>query len=195
MEGIAGLGVALAAAVVLGIGGILIIHKMIDGEMPFLGGCVAIVVILLMLSVAITTPIPIITGLIFVVALAGMALFPYAANQVELAEIRAFDTERLIKVYNAYVERPDNIAAVFEISRLLYAHGLRANAIGLATAALNTLSLRVDPVSNKTFRDSFRNEEYMLKNWSREAAKTPGGPKPAACPKLRDDQLNRKAPV
>ena len=160
----------------------MIVYKMVDGDIPFLSGAVSLVLIMFMLALAISSPSPLLTALIFVISLAGMSLFPFAANQLEVAELRKFDTERLVMAYNAYTERPDNISAVFEISRRLYAHGMKANAIGLAGAALNTLSKNLDPVSNKSFRDAFRSEEQTLKTWHREAHAHPEIMKPVPCP-------------
>lgn len=182
-EGLASLAIAIFASCVLGVAALLIIYKMIDEEFPFLQGIVALLIDFLMIAMAIIAKSPVVPGTIFVVALASMALFPYAADQLERADLRQFGTERLIKAYNAYVDRPDNISAVFEVARGLWEHGMKGNAIGIATAALNSLSKTSDSLSNRSMRDMFRNEEYMLKNWNREAARDPSIMRPVPCPK------------
>jgi len=181
--GLATLAIAIFAGCLLGIAALMIIHKMIDGDFPFAPGMVALIVDFLLVAAAVKSQSPAIPGTIFVVALASMGLFPFAAHQLEQADLRQFQTERMIKAYNAFAAKPDNMSAVFEISKILYEHGLKANAIGLATAALNSLSQRTDSVSNRSLRDIYRAEEQMLKSWNREAAKRPIIMRPVACPK------------
>jgi len=183
MEGLPALAVTIACSVVLGIAVLLIIYKMIDGDLPMIPGIGGLCAILFLLGMCAKPVSDVIPGVILVVTLTCMVLFPFAAEELEKAALRALDTERLIKVYNTYVDRPDNISAVFEISQSLYKHGMRGHAIALATSAMNTLSERVDPVQNRSFRDTFRREEYMIKNWAREAEKDPKGNRPIACPK------------
>jgi hypothetical protein len=183
VEGLAQLGIAIVAGVLLGIAALLIIYKMIDGEFPFLQGMVALFVDLMLILMAVSASSAVVPGVIFVVVLAGMSLFPYAADELEKAELREFDTERLVRAYEAFAQRPDNVSAVFEVARRLYSHGIKGNAIGIASAALNTLSKKQDSVSNRSYRDMFRSEEQTLKTWNREAAKHPNIMKPVPCPR------------
>lgn len=181
MGGLANLAVALAAGCILGLMALLIIHKMIDGEFPIAPGLAALVVDFVLIALSVISSSALIPGTVFVVALASMCLFPFAADQLDKADIRALDTDRLIRAYNAYAVRPDNISAVFEVAKMLYSHGMKGNAIGLATAALNSLSLKADPVSNRSLRDVFRTEEQLLKNWNREAMRNPAILRPVPC--------------
>src|SRR5579862_8640819 len=180
--GLANLAVAIFASCLLGLGALMIIHKMIDGEFPLVPGLVALGVDVMMIAFAVIAKSAVIPGTIFVVALASMGLFPFAADQLEKADLRRIDTDKLVKAYNAYALRPDNISAVFEVSRMLYAHGMKANAIGIASAALNSLSSKSDPISNRSLRDAFRSEEQTLKTWNREAAQNPAIMRPVPCP-------------
>ena len=182
MEGIANLGLAIMASVVIGIAGLLVVYKMIDQELPVLPGLVTLVLLFALLAITIATQSGFIQATVFVVVLAGLASFSFLAEQLETAELLKFETEKLIEVYNRYLQRPDNISAIFDIAKRLHAQGLKGNAIALATNALDSLSKNLDPVSNKSFRDTFRNEEYMVKNWNREAAADPTIMRPRACP-------------
>jgi hypothetical protein len=179
--GLANLAIAIFASSLLGLGALFIIHKMIDGEFPVGPGLVALGVDVMLIAFAVMAKSAVIPCTIFVVALASMGLFPFAADQLEKADIRRIDTDQLVKAYNAYATRPDNISAVFEISRMLYAHGMKANAIGIASAAMNSLSLKADPISNRSLRDAFRSEEQTLKQWNREAASNPKSMRPVSC--------------
>jgi hypothetical protein len=125
---------------------------------------------------------PAIPGVILVVVLTLMVLTPFAIEQVDKVELRAMHTERLIRAYNALVERPDNVAATFEICRGLYTHGMKGNAIAIASMTMEKLSRHVDPVQNRSLRDRFREEEFMVKKWTRETAKTPNELRAIPCP-------------
>jgi hypothetical protein len=175
----------MAASVVLGIAMLLIIYKMVDTELPLLPGMVALVLVLALLALTISTPSGFLQGTIFVVSLAGLASFSFLAEQFEVAELRKFETEKLIEIYNKYLDRPDNISAIFEMSKRLHKQGLKGSAIALTAGALDSLSKNLDPVSNKSFRDTFRNEEYMLKNWQRAAAQDPKIMRRLACPRCK----------
>ncbi|HEY3781761.1 MAG TPA: hypothetical protein VGL56_11795 [Fimbriimonadaceae bacterium] len=164
---------------------LLIIYKMVDGELPVGPGLGSLVLIMGILAMTISTQAGFLQGTVFVISLAGLASFSFLAEQFEIAALRKFETEKLIEIYNKYLDRPDNISALFEIAKRLHRQGLKGNAIALTQNALDSLSKNLDPVSNKSFRDTFRNEEYMLKNWQREAAADPRIMRPMACPNCK----------
>jgi len=145
-----------------------VMYKMVDGDLPVVAGLPTMVVILFLLAMSVKPVHPAIPLIILVVALTFMGVAPFAGEQLERSELRALETDRLIHAYDAYVERPDNWAAVFEIADRLYAHGMRANAIAISSAAMNGISQKVDPVRNVSARDYFRKEDYLLKKWLRE---------------------------
>lgn len=182
LDQFAGLAVALAAGLLIGVAFLLIVYKLIDGELPFITGIVGLFVLIFLLYSAVSPPHPAIPGVVFVVVLTCLALFPFAAEQIGKAELRMMETERLIRVYNAYVQKPDNVAAVFEISARLYQHGMKGSAIALASKTLQVLSQQVDPVQNRSLRDLFGREEALVNKWKRETAATPDQLKPIPCP-------------
>lgn len=181
-EGIAGLLIAVASSVILGIAFLLIIYKLIDGDFPLIPGLAVAFVVVFMLLMCVKPIHPVIPAIILVVTLTIMTLFPYAATQLETAELRAIDTAQLEKSYAALKARPDNVAAIFEVARSLYVHGMKGHAIGLASKTLQALSGSVDPVSNRSLRDQFRSEEYAMKRWMKEVAADPASGRPIACP-------------
>lgn len=185
LDQFAGLAVALAAGLLIGVAFLLLIYKMIDGELPFINGFIGLCVLIFLLYNAVSPPHPAMPGVVFVVVLTCLALFPYAADQIEKAELRVMQTERLIRVYNAYVQKPDNVAAVFEITDRLYQHGMKGNAIAIASKTLQVLSQQVDPVQNRSLRDLFGREEALVKKWQRETASTPAALQPIPCPNCK----------
>jgi hypothetical protein len=182
MEGIAGLFITVASAIILGIAFLLILYKSIDGELPLIPSLVAMGVVVGMLTICVARINPIIPAVILVVTLTLMGLFPFAATQLEAAELRSIDTGQLEKAYAGLVARPDNVSIIFEIARRLHAHGMKGHAIAISTKTLDALSQNVDQVKNRSLRDQFRNEEYEMKRWRREVANDPSSARPIACP-------------
>lgn len=180
--GIAELGLAIFAGLMLGFAMLIVIHKMIDQEIEVGPGLGAIVLLLFLMAMCVKPTHPAVPAVIFVVTLTCMALIPFAMNEVAEAEVRRMGTERLIRAYDNLVQRPDNVSLVFEIASRLHDHGMVGNAIAISNATLQKLSTSMDPVHNRSQRDLFRNEEQEMRKWSREAAVNPKLMKPIPCP-------------
>ena len=165
----------------MGIAFLLMLYKMIDGELPFVPGIAGMGFLMFLLAMSVKPVHPAIPGIIFVVVLTAMGLAPFAANQLEQVELKAFETDRLIRLYENYVQRPDNVAALLKIADHLYQNGLRANAIAIASATLNSLSNQPDAIHNRSQRDYFRTEDYALQRWIRETGDI-SLLKPVPCP-------------
>jgi hypothetical protein len=155
------------SGVVIGFTILWIIHKMVDGELGAGPGILAIGVSLWLIMMAVVPPHPAAPGVILIVVLSLMAFFPYASGVLERTALQEIDTALLDKAHRAIHERPDNFNAYFDISRALYGHGMRCQAIAIANRTLQTLSARVDPVQNRSMRDVFRSEEGMVQRWVR----------------------------
>ncbi len=181
-EGIGGLLIAVTTSVVLGIAFLLLVYKLIDGDLPLIPGIVGLGVILVLVLLSVKPIHPAVPMVVLIVTLTVMGLFPYASTQLEEAELRAIDTARLEKAYEAIVARPDNVPVLFEIARRLNDHGMKGHAVGIATQTLDALSRQVDEVSNRSLRDTFRVEEYEVKRWRREIAKEPALGRQIPCP-------------
>src|SRR4051794_4803078 len=110
--------IAIACGVVLGVAVLLLIYKMIDGDLPVVAGASALIMILLAMALAIRPPHPSVPGVVLVCALALMAFFPYAEGVLEEFELRAVDANLIAKSYAAVQMRPDNFAAKFELAKL-----------------------------------------------------------------------------
>jgi hypothetical protein len=160
--------IALASGVVLGIAVLLIIYRMIDGNLHVGVGICALVMILVAMSLAVRPPHPAVPGVVLVSALALMAFFPFAEQKLEEFELRAVDAGRMAKSYKAIEVRPDNFAAKFELAKVLHEHGFGHHAIFLAKATLGSLSDEKDEVRNRSMRDVFHREELLLRRWQTE---------------------------
>jgi len=172
-EMVGGLMISVAAGVVLGIASLLIIYKMIDGDIPValgIGSLVGIVGILLLTT---RPPHPAIPAIVLVVALTLMAFFPFALNQLDKADLRSYDISRLEKAYESLRLRPDNFASKLEVAKALHSQGLVHQAIAIGAATLDTIPGDRDIVTNRSLRDQFREEDYKVKQWMREAGKVP----------------------
>jgi len=178
-EAIGGLLISIAAGVVLGVAALLIIYKMVDGDLPFGPGIIAVCMDFVAVALAIHPPHPVVPGVILVCALALMAFFPFAEQKLEEFELRSIDADRLARTFEAIRVRPDNYAAIFELAKQLHGLGFPSHATQLAGAALATLSNEKDEVKNRSLRDLFHNEERLLRKWEQgpqnmQAVKCPG---------------------
>ncbi len=177
-DGLAGLMLTLGSGLVFALAIVLLLHKMIDGELPFLPGIAAIFLCVGALGLAVKAPNQIISGVVLVVAVTLMAFLPFAAEHLERVELRAIHVGRMAKAYAAVGARPDNYAANFELAQLLYAAGFQGQAIALSSSTLEGLSSQKDEVRNRSMRDIFYKEDILLKRWNAQAASRKG----YACP-------------
>lgn len=172
-EMLGGLMIAVASGVVLGIAFLLIVYKMIDGDIPVgmgLGSLVGIIGVLMMTA---KPPHPAIPGVVLIVALTLMAFFPFMLNQLDKADLNSFDVGRLQKAYQALAARPDNFASKLEVAKALHSQGFVHQAIAIANETLNSIPTERDNVTNRSLRDQFRDEDYKVKQWMRTAGKAP----------------------
>jgi hypothetical protein len=181
-EAVGSLLIAVTSGVVLAIAILLILYRMIDGDIPAPLGAGAIVMILGLLIGSVRPPHPALPGVVLVVALTAMAFFPFALHTLERAELQGIDIHRLERAYRAYSERPDNASALFELARCLHLHGMANHAIAIGSATLETLSTKVDPIKNASLKDAFRGEEIMVRTWTRDRDKSPTKVEPITCP-------------
>jgi ribosomal protein L40E len=170
---IGGLMISVVSGVVLGIAALLIVYKMIDGDIPVpmgLGSLCGIVGTLLLTA---RPPHPAIPAVVLVVALTLMAFFPFALNQLDKADLNSFDVGRLKKAYQALTARPDNFASKLEVAKALHSQGFVHQAIAIAAATLDTIPTEKDNATNRSLRDQFKEEDYRVKMWMRQAGKAP----------------------
>lgn len=170
---VGGLLIAIISGVVLGIAALLVVYKMIDGDIPVsmgLGGLVGIVGVILL---TVRPPHPAVPAIVLVVALTLMAFFPFMLNQLDKADLNSFDVGRLDRSYQALAQRPDNFASRLEVAKALHSQGMVHQAIAIASAALDTIPSEKSNVSNRSIRDQFRDEDYKVKQWMRQASNVP----------------------
>ncbi|MBC8064449.1 MAG: hypothetical protein H7Y17_06445, partial [Chlorobia bacterium] len=170
---VGGLLIAIISGVVLGIAALLVVYKMIDGDIPVsmgMGGLVSIVGVILL---TVKPPHPAIPAIVLVVALTLMAFFPFMLNQLDKADLNSFDVDRLGRSFESLAQRPDNFASRLEVAKALHSQGMVHQAIAIASAALDTIPHEKSDVSNRSIRDQFRDEDYKVKQWMRQAGKVP----------------------
>jgi hypothetical protein len=172
-EMVGGLLIAVSCGVVLGIGALLIVYKMIDGEVPFAMGVGALIAVVGVLMLAIKPPHPAVPAVVLVVAITLMAFFPFALNQLDRADLNSFDVDRLARSFESLNSRPDNFASKLEVAKALHSQGMVHHAIAIASATLNSIPTEKDQVSNRSLRDQFKDEDYKVKQWMRTAGTTP----------------------
>jgi len=160
--------VAMPCIVVIAICVLLIVYKMIGGEIPAAGGLGAIAVLIGVMWFCVSPPHPAVPGVALVVIVSLMVSFPFVEKQLEVRELRAYDLTRLERAFTALEQKEDNPSAAFEAARWLWQQGFRQDAMVIAEATLNKLDTRRDEVRNTSMREMFRNEEGMLRNWKRE---------------------------
>lgn len=164
-EAIGGFLIAIACGVVLGVAVLLIIYKMVDGDIPILAGLGALIMIMFSMVLAIRPPHPTVPGIVLVMALTLMALFPYAEEKLEEFELRSIDANQIAKSYATIQMRPDNFAAKIELAKQLHAHDFPTQALQLMESTLQVLSNQRDDVQNRSMRDVFHREDALLKRW------------------------------
>ena len=172
-EMVGGLMIAVASGVVLGIAVLLIVYKMIDGDIPVAMGLGSVVGIMGVLVLTVRPPHPAIPAVVLVVALTLMAFFPFMLNQLDRADLNSFDVARLERAYQSLAERPDNFASKLEVAKALHSQGMVHQAIAIATATLDAIPNQKDNVTNRSLRDQFRDEDYKVKQWMRQAGTVP----------------------
>ena len=170
---VGGLLIAVSSGVVLGIGALLIVYKMIDGEIKSSMGAGALVAIVGILLMTVRPPHPAIPAIVLVVALTIMAFFPFAVHQLDKADLNTFDVDRMEKSFHSLLARPDNFASKLEVAKALHSQGMVHHAIAIANATLESIPTEKDAVSNRSLRDQFKDEDYRVKMWMRQAGSVP----------------------
>jgi hypothetical protein len=171
-DALAGFMIAVASGVVLGIAVMLIVYKMVDGDLPVGPGLCAMIMVLVAMALAIKAPHPVVPGLVLVLSITLMVFFPYAEQKLEEFELRRVDANRMAKSYEAVRVRPDNFAAKFELGRILHDHGFVSQAIHLTGTTIAGLDTHKDEIQNRSLKDVFHREEVLLKRWQSEPQKT-----------------------
>ncbi|HVT13274.1 MAG TPA: zinc ribbon domain-containing protein [Fimbriimonadaceae bacterium] len=171
-DAVSGFLIAVACGVVLGIAVLLIIYKMVDGDIPFLAGFAALVMVMFSMVLAIKAPFPAVPGIVLVMALTLMALFPYAEQKLEEFELRGIEANQIARSYAAIQMRPDNFAAKIELAKQLYAHQFPIQGINLMESTLQGLSAQRDDVQNRSMRDVFYREDALLQRWKNTPTQT-----------------------
>lgn len=171
---------------IMGFAAVWLVQRMVGGDLEVLPGITGLFMIAVLFGVAVLVPEQKMAGPIVVLVVALMVFFPFAETEFEKHEMFGIDAERIDKAHQELAVRPDNASARFALARALYERGLAGHAIAIAENALSNLSAERDVMSLQSMRDKFRNEEYELRRWKKEAL-DPRLFEPVACPKCGAD--------
>jgi len=159
--------VTIPSAVIVAICFLLVVYRMIDGELPAIPGFGTLIVLIGLLWLCVWPPHPVLPAIILLSVVALMVLFPFAERQMALVELREYDVERFERAIRALEQKADNPSALFEAARWLAAQGFHADAIAIGDVALTMLSTKRDEIRNTSMREQFRAEERMVNEWRR----------------------------
>lgn len=177
-----GLLIALALAPVC-VAAILVILKwMFDNQLDVGPGLAAIFGVMVIALVTVMSKSNFVAGAVLAVMITLMVFLPYAVEQVTAAELRGIDIDKLDRVHQELVQRPENVASYFAMADLVYELGLHGHAIAISERTLERLSTMVDPIKNQSMRDVFRAEESRAREWRRRVT-DPAAFRPVACPR------------
>lgn len=171
--------ITLPSALIIGFAVLMMIYRMIDGQMPAAPGVTVIGLLFVVLYFCVWPPHPAVPAIGLVAVICGMVGFPFAESYLEKMLLEEIDVDQLERSLKSWQARPDNIASQLQLAASLYKQGFRHHAIALASDGLSRASTVVDDVRNTSMRDVFRQEEYALRKWQQED--TPA-PKEVNCP-------------
>ncbi len=160
--------VTIPAAIVVAVCALLVVYRMIDGNLHVGAGLGALGLLIGILYLCVWPPHPAVPGVALVAIISLMVTFPFAEKQLEIIELREYDMERLQRAFTALEQKPDNPSAMFDAARWLHQNGFQQDAIAIGRTALTVLSTHKDEVRNTSLRDQFRAEEAMINRWTRE---------------------------
>ncbi|MBS1724931.1 MAG: hypothetical protein JSS66_18480 [Armatimonadetes bacterium] len=173
--------VTLGMLPIVGFGAVWLVQRMVAGDLPALPGLGALALLVIAYVVAITYPEQKMALPVAIVLVVTMAFFPFAESYLETHELGEVETARLEKAHAELSVRPDNIPARFDLARALFDRGLKGHAIGLGENTLAGLGTDRDMMSQRSQRDFYRNEDYMVARWRTETT-NPKAFEPVACP-------------
>lgn len=159
--------VTIPSSVIIALCFLLVVYRMIDGEMPVLPGLATLLVLIGLLWLCVWPPHPVLPAIILLSVVALMVLFPFAEKQMAAVELREYDIERFERAIRALEQKSDNPSALFEAARWLHVQGFHADAVAIGDVALTMLSTKRDELRNVSLREQFRAEERMVNEWRR----------------------------
>ena len=183
-EAIPGLLIAIALIPVCGIAVLMVLKWMFSGELDTGPGIVAIAVVVLIPVVTVMSKSEYVAGAVIVIMITLMMFFPYALDQLDSAEVRGMDIDKLDKAHRQITETPENVPTYFLLAELVHSLGLEGHAVSIAEQTLDRLSTKIDPIKNQSIREAFRAEESKAREWRRRIT-DPGAFRAVACPRCR----------
>ncbi|MCU0317608.1 MAG: hypothetical protein MUC92_13565 [Fimbriimonadaceae bacterium] len=168
---IGGFLITLFSIPLYGFGLVFLIRKMALNEIEFIPGVIAILILLGMAGLTLSSPNPYVPGIMIVTVISLYATLPFAQTQLGILEFRRLNAEEIEKLIGIVATRPENHAAAFQLAEALYQAGFRGHAIALAENASANLDPTVNPVTMTSMKGFFIKEEQKLRRWKQQ-----GGP-------------------
>lgn len=160
----------LTFGVMIGVGIPLLItiSWWVEGSLDTVYALAGIILQIGMIVVGIASPQEWVAGAVIVTALAGVAFFPYAEEQMVQHDIREINMDQLDRSVQALAADPTNVPAKLKIAQAAHEFGLPGHAIAIVEQTMHELSTVHDALHNRSIRDLFRAEEQQAKQWRRE---------------------------
>lgn len=172
--------VLLVMIPVFGFAFIRIIGMMIQNELDTGHGLIAMSCLLVAMVAPLVTQNFTFGIVVSVSVFVLIVLFPFAENQLIAHELRHHNSGEIDRLHNVLQHQPDNIPALFALSKAIYVHGYRGHAIYVAEQTVAKISRDPDPFTNRAPIDIYRQEIYELGRWKQAVNQSDF--KPIACP-------------
>ncbi len=184
VTGAVGLMITLSSIGIFGFVVLVLISWILEEKITGGQGIAGIAASITAFGICIIAGSSLVTGSIVVATIGLILTYPFASRKLVETELCGYNVELIDRGYQELHLRPGNYPAAFQLARSLFHFGMRGHAIALSEQTLKKISTNIDPMSQKSLRDSFRNEEYELKNW-KLISQDPEFFKPIACPNCK----------
>lgn len=161
---------------------ITVMRWTVSGDIDVFAGILTCIVLIGTLIFALSTRNPLIQGACVIGVISLMIMFPFAQNYLDRHDLSEINSEHIDRAFLELSIRHDNFPAWFKLADSLFQAGYHGHAIAIAEQTYNRIPSESDPFHNRSMRDMYRNEEYMIKKW-RAQATNPKRHMPVACPK------------
>jgi len=171
---------------------VIVMWWTVGGDIPAFAGILTIFCLILALFLSLMSGSALVQGITIVGMLSLLVMFKFAENYLDRHDLREINAEHIDRAILELSIHPDNFPAWFKLCSSLFEAGYHGHAIALAEQTLERIPNNMDPFHNRSMRDMYRNEEYMIKKWRGDAT-DPKRHQPIACPKC--GQKNRPGTV
>jgi hypothetical protein len=185
--------ITIAAMVpIFGICAVIVMWWTVGGDISPFAGILTLATLIFALFLSLMSKSPVVQGITIVGMLSLLVMFKFAENYLDRHDLREINAEHIDRAILELSIHPDNFPAWFKLCSSLFEAGYHGHAIALAEQTIERIPNNMDPINNRSMREMYRNEEYMIKKWRGDAT-DPKRHLPIACPKC--GQKNRPGTV